>query len=95
MISTGFFRNEDRCDVFAQGRTTFREGDAGATMYVVLDGNVTLSVKSHVVEELGPGGVPGEPALQFYAEVCNISAISPGLSLLIWDAERAWAPLRV
>ena len=63
MIAIELFHNEDRYDVFEQGRTIFREGDAGATMYVVLDGNVTLSVKNHVVEELGPGGVLGEMAL--------------------------------
>src|SRR5262245_42420452 len=63
MIGIDLFRNETRYQVFNQGQTIFKEGDAGAQMFVVLEGHVTLSVRNHVVEELGPGGVLGEMAL--------------------------------
>jgi CRP-like cAMP-binding protein len=63
MIAIDLFRNEDRYDDFRQGQTIFREGDRGEKMYVVMEGSVMLSVKKHVVEELGPGGVLGEMSL--------------------------------
>jgi CRP/FNR family transcriptional regulator, cyclic AMP receptor protein len=39
------------------------EGEAGAFMYVVLEGRVAVSVKNRIVEKIGPGGVFGEMAL--------------------------------
>jgi CRP-like cAMP-binding protein len=40
-----------------------QEGQAGLRMYVVLEGNVTVSIGGKTVERLGPGGVFGELAL--------------------------------
>lgn len=40
-----------------------REGQAGALMYVVLEGRVAIRVGGTVVERVGPGGVFGEMAL--------------------------------
>ncbi len=37
--------------------------EGGVFMYVVLEGRVVISVGSHVVEKIGPGGVFGEMAL--------------------------------
>jgi len=45
------------------GKTVFREGDPGDTVYVVLDGKVDLRVNGRLVETVGPGGVLGEMAL--------------------------------
>ena len=45
------------------GKTLMIEGQAGSTMYVVLDGRVALSIRGQVVERVGPGGVFGEMAL--------------------------------
>ena len=39
------------------------EGEAGAFMYVVLEGRVAVKIKDRVVEKIGPGGVLGEMAL--------------------------------
>jgi CRP-like cAMP-binding protein len=39
------------------------EGEAGVFMYVVLSGRVAISIKSKIVEWVGPGGVFGEMAL--------------------------------
>jgi CRP-like cAMP-binding protein len=39
------------------------EGEGGVFMYVVLEGRVAISIKSKVVERIGPGGVFGEMAL--------------------------------
>jgi len=48
---------------FEAGRTVFKEGDPGDTVYVVLDGKVDLRVNGRLVETVGPGGVLGEMAL--------------------------------
>jgi CRP-like cAMP-binding protein len=63
MVKLELFKNEDRYDEFKHGQTVFNEGDAGSTMYVVLEGNVKLSVNGREVETLGPGGVLGEMSL--------------------------------
>jgi CRP-like cAMP-binding protein len=39
------------------------EGEVGVFMYVVLSGRVAISIKSKIVEWVGPGGVFGEMAL--------------------------------
>jgi len=44
-------------------RTIITEGTAGIFMYVVIEGSVTISIQSKVVERVGPGGVFGELAL--------------------------------
>lgn len=44
-------------------RPIVQEGQAGLRMYVVLEGNVTVSIRGKLIERLGPGGVFGELAL--------------------------------
>jgi CRP-like cAMP-binding protein len=48
---------------FPAGRMIMKEGDAGVAMYIVIRGRVVVSVKSNVVEHVGPGGTFGEMAL--------------------------------
>ncbi len=48
---------------YAAGKAIMNEGDAGTSMYIVLDGSVTISIKGKVVENLGAGGTFGEMAL--------------------------------
>ena len=45
------------------GEAIFREYDMGAEMYVVLEGEVEITIGSNVVETLGPGEPFGEMAL--------------------------------
>ena len=45
------------------GEVVFREYDMGSEMYVILEGEVELSIGSKVVETLGPGEPFGEMAL--------------------------------
>ena len=44
-------------------KVIMKEGESGVFMYVVLSGRVAISIKSKVVEWVGPGGVFGEMAL--------------------------------
>ena len=63
MVTLDLFRNEENTLPIAAGQIIFKEGDAGDTMYVVVEGQVELQVKGTLVELLGPGGVLGEMAL--------------------------------
>jgi len=44
-------------------KVIMNEGEAGVFMYIVLEGEVAISIKDAVVERVGPGGVFGELAL--------------------------------
>lgn len=44
-------------------KVIMKEDEGGVFMYVVLKGKVAISIGSHVVERVGPGGVFGEMAL--------------------------------
>jgi CRP/FNR family cyclic AMP-dependent transcriptional regulator len=48
---------------FNAGQIIFRQGAAGAMMYVVIEGKVKVSIEGAVVDKVGPGGVVGEMAL--------------------------------
>jgi CRP-like cAMP-binding protein len=47
----------------ASNKVIMNEGEGGVFMYVVLEGRVAISIKSKVVERIGPGGIFGEMAL--------------------------------
>lgn len=44
-------------------KVIMREGEAGVFMYVVHEGYVAISIRSRIVERVGPGGIFGEMAL--------------------------------
>jgi len=44
-------------------KVIMKEGESGEFMYVVLSGRVAITIKSKIVEWVGPGGVFGEMAL--------------------------------
>lgn len=48
---------------FATGKVIVAAGAAGASMYVVMEGQVAISIGNRVVERVGPGGIFGEMAL--------------------------------
>ena len=48
---------------YSSMQAIMREGEAGAYMYVVLEGRVAISIKNAVVETCGVGGTFGEMAL--------------------------------
>ncbi len=48
---------------YAEGEVIFEEGQAGAEMFIVREGSVTLKHGDAVLETLGPGSVLGEMAL--------------------------------
>ena len=48
---------------YGLGKTIIAAGAVGASMYVVMDGHVAISLGDRVVERVGPGGIFGEMAL--------------------------------
>jgi CRP-like cAMP-binding protein len=44
-------------------KVIMKEGEGGVFMYVVVEGRVAISIKSRIVERVGPGGIFGEMAL--------------------------------
>jgi len=48
---------------YGRNKVIVKEGQAGVTMYVVLEGRLAVSIRDKLVEKIGPGGVFGEMAL--------------------------------
>ena len=64
--------------VCAAGETIFRAHDMGAEMYVLLEGQVELSIDGKALEVLGPGEPFGEMALIDQApRVATAVAVTP------------------
>lgn len=57
------FRNDDRAYTVDAGSVIFSEGDPGDCLYVIVDGEVDVSVHKHHVWRLKAGEVFGEMAL--------------------------------
>ena len=57
------FRKETDTLQLAPGDFLFREGDKGDKMYVLLEGEIDISLGDLVLEAAGPGALIGEMAL--------------------------------
>lgn len=56
-------KHEPGVQAFKAGSVVFQEGEAGDSMYAVVEGEVEIRKGSQVLEVVGPGGVFGEMAL--------------------------------
>ena len=62
-VKLEMFAVEDNPRVCEAGETIFRAYDSASEMYVVLEGEVDLTIGEHIIETLGPGEPFGEMAL--------------------------------
>jgi CRP/FNR family cyclic AMP-dependent transcriptional regulator len=62
-VKMEIFAAEEHPRVYEPGEAIFRAYDMGSEMYVVLEGEVELTIDSKVLETLGPGEPFGEMAL--------------------------------
>ena len=62
-MKLNIFPVEDNPRTCEAGEVIFQEYDMGSEMYVILEGEVELSIGSKAVETLGPGEPFGEMAL--------------------------------
>jgi CRP/FNR family transcriptional regulator, cyclic AMP receptor protein len=63
MDTLHIFRHDPNLHSFSAGETIMREGEAGDRMYVIVEGEVDISVASRHLRTLGPGEIFGEMAL--------------------------------
>jgi CRP/FNR family cyclic AMP-dependent transcriptional regulator len=63
MNLTNLFANERDFISVGPGERIFEAGETGDAMYVVIEGEVTLSVRGTAVGTIGPGELFGEMAL--------------------------------
>ncbi|MEZ4680340.1 MAG: cyclic nucleotide-binding domain-containing protein [Caldilineaceae bacterium] len=57
------FRQSSEVESFAAGQTIFSAGDVGNMMFVVVEGEVEVSLAGAPIESIGPGGLFGELSL--------------------------------
>ena len=57
------FKDSDDCLEFPAGTVIIREGEEGNLMYVVMKGEVTISLKNKILATAVPGEIIGEMAL--------------------------------
>lgn len=57
------FRNANQVETFSAGQAIFRVGDPGKIMYVLLKGEVELSLHDKVFNTITPGEMLGELSL--------------------------------
>jgi CRP-like cAMP-binding protein len=62
-LPLNLFRHETETRTLAAGEVLFKENDAGEAMYVVLEGELEISIRGKSLEKVGPGGVVGELAI--------------------------------
>jgi len=87
-IATEALRGETGTRDYKSGETIFREGEAGSTMYIVLEGTVRLSVTGRNLEKVIKGGVFGEMALIDEAPRSATAVAASDCKLLPLSAER-------
>jgi CRP-like cAMP-binding protein len=63
MPSLSLFHNDPTSATFPEGHRFFDVGESGNTMFVVLDGEVDLSLRGVTLETVKQGGFFGEMAL--------------------------------
>jgi CRP-like cAMP-binding protein len=63
VTTINFFKHSPDAIEVESGHTVFREGEAGDTMFVVLEGAVEVSHDGRVIETIGAGQIMGELAL--------------------------------
>ena len=62
-VRLDMFADEEYPRVCEAGETIFRAYDMGSEMYIILEGEVELTIGSNTLETLGPGESFGEMAL--------------------------------
>lgn len=63
MTTITMFRDARDAVTYQPGQVVFTEGEAGSTMYVVIEGEVEIRIGGKPVRTIGPGSIFGEMAL--------------------------------
>jgi CRP/FNR family cyclic AMP-dependent transcriptional regulator len=57
------FRSDTHPMLVSAGQAIFRDGEAGTTMFGVIEGEIAIGKHGMLLETIGPGGIIGEMAL--------------------------------
>jgi CRP/FNR family cyclic AMP-dependent transcriptional regulator len=87
MINLSIFRHAETLD-FAAGKTIFEQGETGAAMYVVSEGEVEILSGPVVLETAAAGSVIGEMALIDHAERSATAVAKTDCKLVAVDQRR-------
>ncbi|MCB8946070.1 MAG: SpoIIE family protein phosphatase [Ardenticatenaceae bacterium] len=63
MRGFGFFQDSTAHRFYKKGEIIFHRGDLGEGMYIVVEGEVSVTIEEHPIDHLYPGSVLGEMAL--------------------------------
>lgn len=63
MPGVTLFQNDPGAETFTAGQAFFKVGEPGEAMYVVVEGEVDLTLRGKHLETVSPGGIFGEMAL--------------------------------
>ncbi len=73
---------------FEDGETLTREGEAGDTFYIIIEGRLEVSKQGTTVRELGPGDFLGEISLvDGGPRTATVTAVGPVQALVIRRAD--------
>ncbi len=83
-----------RMERFSTGTKIFQEGELGSKMYVILKGDVELSVRGKVIASVRRGGILGEMALIDNGPRSATACATSDCELVAIDEERFLALVR-
>jgi serine phosphatase RsbU (regulator of sigma subunit) len=79
----GFFQETSARRFYKAGEVIFRHGDLGDAMYIVVEGEVHITIEGRILDRLMPGSVLGEMAL-IDAQPRSAAAIAATDSTLVY-----------
>ena len=82
------FRDARDAVTFDSGQVIFAEGDPGSSMYVVVDGEVEITVAGRSVRTIGAGGIFGEMALIEHGPRSGTATAKTAVRLVAIDERR-------
>ena len=80
LIATAIMRDHPRSQIrqLSKGTVLMQQGEAGAELYLLLDGVLSVSVNGNDLAELGPGAIVGERAiLEGGKRTSTLTAVTP------------------
>ena len=80
LIATAIMRDHPRSQIrqLSKGTVLMQQGEAGAELYLLLDGVLSVSVNGNDLAELGPGAIVGERAIpEGGKRTSTLTAVTP------------------
>ena len=82
------FRNDSHAVAITAGQVLFRDGDTGAVMFGVIEGEIAIGKHGVLIETIGPGGIVGEMAIIDHAPRSADAVARTDARLAVIDEQR-------